>query len=136
MFVIYFFLGPNPLPYYFVVFGIGIFLGGPYNIIAVACSMDIAKQDCLKSSPDSLSTIISLIEGFGAIGTTIVQLIIGQIAKGEIKNIFLLFVILSCTAATILLKYACSELSEIKKEETQNKFVELVNVDKQDQEAK
>lgn len=43
MFIIYFFLGPAPLPYYFIVLGIGIFLGGPYNIIAVACSMDIAK---------------------------------------------------------------------------------------------
>lgn len=72
MLIVYFFLGANPLPYYFIVLGIGMFLGGPYNIIAVACSMDIAKQDCLKNSASSLSTIISLIEGFGAIGTTIV----------------------------------------------------------------
>jgi hypothetical protein len=43
MFVVNFFLGSSPAPYYFLMFLIGIFLGGPYNIISAASAIDLAK---------------------------------------------------------------------------------------------
>lgn len=47
MFVVNFFLGSSPVPYYFLMFLIGIFLGGPYNIISAASAIDLAKQPAL-----------------------------------------------------------------------------------------
>ena len=42
MLIVRLFLNTAPLPYYFVIFGIGVFLGGPYNIISAAVSIDLA----------------------------------------------------------------------------------------------
>ena len=36
-------LGNTNIPYYPVVIIVGMFLGGPYNLVAAACSMDLAK---------------------------------------------------------------------------------------------
>ncbi len=35
MLIIKFFLAGDPLPYYFVVFLMGLGLGGPYNVIGI-----------------------------------------------------------------------------------------------------
>ena len=34
-------LGENGIPYYFLIFGIGVFSGGPYQIIGSAISIDL-----------------------------------------------------------------------------------------------
>lgn len=36
-------LGNSPIPYYPMIIIVGMFLGGPYNLVAAACSMDLAK---------------------------------------------------------------------------------------------
>ena len=41
--IVYKLLDTEVLPYYFLIFFIGIFLGGPYNTITSACAIDIAK---------------------------------------------------------------------------------------------
>lgn len=38
----------EPLYYFFVIFAIGFFLGGPYNILSAAIAIDLAKQPALK----------------------------------------------------------------------------------------
>lgn len=43
MALVKFALSDNPLPYFFVIFAIGFFLGGPYNILSAAISIDLAK---------------------------------------------------------------------------------------------
>jgi len=43
MLVVFIFLAESPVPYYFVIFFIGILLGGPYNIISSSCAIDLAK---------------------------------------------------------------------------------------------
>lgn len=43
MAVVKFTLSDQPLPYFFVIFAIGFFLGGPYNILSAAISIDLAK---------------------------------------------------------------------------------------------
>jgi hypothetical protein len=35
--------GQSPVYYYFAIFFIGVFLGGPYNIISAAISIELAK---------------------------------------------------------------------------------------------
>ena len=37
------FLGNTALPYYFIIYGIGFFLGGPYNIICATIAIDLSK---------------------------------------------------------------------------------------------
>jgi len=41
-FVINYFLGKNPVPYYFMIFLVGSFLGGSYNLISSAVAIDLA----------------------------------------------------------------------------------------------
>jgi peptidoglycan/LPS O-acetylase OafA/YrhL len=36
-------LGNTPGLYYPMIIIVGMFLGGPYNLVAAACSMDLAK---------------------------------------------------------------------------------------------
>lgn len=43
MFIVKFLLKNDGLPYYFVIFGVGLFLGGPYNIISSATVIDLSK---------------------------------------------------------------------------------------------
>lgn len=37
-------LGENGVPYYFVIFGIGFFTGGPYQIIGSAIAVDLGQH--------------------------------------------------------------------------------------------
>lgn len=41
------FLNTAPGPYFFVMFMIGFFLGGPYNLISSCIAIDLAKQPIL-----------------------------------------------------------------------------------------
>ena len=36
-------LGNSSGPYFPMILIVGMFLGGPYNLVAAACSMDLAK---------------------------------------------------------------------------------------------
>ena len=71
MFIINFFLGSEPTPYYFMIFIVGFLLGGPYNIISSAVAIDLAKQPALKGQKRALATVSSLIEGTGSFGAAI-----------------------------------------------------------------
>lgn len=48
MTVVKFIIPFEPLPYFIIIFAIGFFLGGPYNIISAAISIDLAKQPALR----------------------------------------------------------------------------------------
>jgi sugar phosphate permease len=58
-------------PYYIILFLIGFFLGGPYNVICSASAVDIAQSPVLKGKKRALSTIASLINGFGSFGAAL-----------------------------------------------------------------
>ena len=68
LFIVKFSLNTNALPYYFIIFFIGFFMGGPYNIISAASSIDLAKQKSIKGNKAALATISGLIEGLGSLG--------------------------------------------------------------------
>ena len=61
MFIVKFLLKNDGLPYYFVIFGVGLFLGGPYNIISSATVIDLSKNPALQGNTKALSTISALI---------------------------------------------------------------------------
>lgn len=107
MLVVKFFLHSEALPYYFVIFLIGFFLGGPYNIISAATAIDLAKQPALKNNKSALSTISSLIEGMGSLGAAILQVILGSINS---EYIFYTFTILSLIASILIVPFALKDL--------------------------
>jgi sugar phosphate permease len=110
MFVVNFFLGLDALPYYFVIFFVGFFLGGPYNIISAAVSIDLAKQPALSGQKKAIATVSSLIEGTGSFGAAILQTVIGSI---DSKYIFYLFTILCFTASICLIPIVIQDVKDL-----------------------
>eukprot|EP00825_Cyclidium_porcatum_P030309 TRINITY_DN3213_c0_g6_i1.p1 TRINITY_DN3213_c0_g6~~TRINITY_DN3213_c0_g6_i1.p1 ORF type:complete len:492 (-),score=37.74 TRINITY_DN3213_c0_g6_i1:328-1803(-) len=114
-FVVYWSLATDPLPYYFVIFFIGIFLGGPYQIISAACCIDLAKQPVLAGNSKAVSTISGILEGVGSFGSAILQVILGRVSQ-----IFPIFMALCFLGGLVLVPYAIRDLKELKKSKKQN----------------
>ncbi len=65
------FIGPEPIYYYFCIFGIGIFLGGPYTILSSAISIDLSEKKEIKGNKAALVSISGFIEGTGALAAAV-----------------------------------------------------------------
>ena len=65
-------LKDNAIPYYFIIFFIGIFIGGPYNNISSAMVLFLAEDERIKGNKEAVSTITSIIEGFASLSSGVV----------------------------------------------------------------
>lgn len=64
-----------------LMFFFGFFVSGLNNIVSGSCAADIGKQSQLQSHARSKTTVIGIIDGSGALGSAIGQLIIGETQK-------------------------------------------------------
>ncbi|CDW83397.1 sugar phosphate exchanger 3 [Stylonychia lemnae] len=65
----------------FSMFFFGFFVSGLNNIVSGSCAADIGKQSQLQTHAKSKTTVIGIIDGSGALGSAIGQLIIGETQK-------------------------------------------------------
>jgi sugar phosphate permease len=70
---------PEAMTYYFLMFFIGLMLGGPYNTICTTISIDLAKQPELLGKPSIICTVASVINSVGSFFAAIFQLVIPYI---------------------------------------------------------
>merc|ERR1712176_1499703 len=86
----------------FVLFMMGICVGGPNNIITSAVAADLASHPSVKGSNKSLGTVAGLINGIGSITASI-----GLLAIGPLQNSYgwasIWYFLMGCTAAGTLL---------------------------------
>lgn len=73
---------PEAMSYYFLMFFIGVMLGGPYNMICTTIAIDLAKQPELLGKPSVVCTITSVINSVGSFFAALFQLVIPYIPLG------------------------------------------------------
>ena len=71
----------SQLNFMFHMFFFGFFVSGLNNIVSGSCAADIGKQSQLQAHARSKTTVIGIIDGSGALGSAIGQLIIGETQK-------------------------------------------------------
>jgi OPA family glycerol-3-phosphate transporter-like MFS transporter 3 len=91
MLVALLFLSEHPLPYFFVIFFMGIRLGGPYNIIGTVIAIDLSEQECVKNNKKIISTITAIIDSSGALCTSLTQLLLANIPSHWIFVVFAIY---------------------------------------------
>ena len=81
--------------YYFCLFLVGIFLGGPANLIAAMISQDISHNKQIKQQNKKIgSTLVGIIDGSGYIGVGIMQKLVPYF-RGEFFLVMILFLCFS-----------------------------------------
>lgn len=90
MFVVSQALNEYSLPYYFLMFLIGFFTGGPYNVIGSAIAVDLGQQPNLKNFTNAVSVISALVEGSAAVFSALSQILVPLI------NLNYMFVTFCC----------------------------------------
>lgn len=98
MLVALLFLDAEPLPYFFVIFLMGVGLGGPYNIVGTVIAIDIAGQDCLKGNRKVISTITAVIDASGALCSSLTQFLLSSIPNDWIFAVFTIYTFLAAMA--------------------------------------
>ena len=89
---------------------VGMFLGGPYNLVAAACSMDLAKQPCLLGKPKALSTVAALLEASAVTVSAFFQILLSY----NPGQAFLLFCVLSLLTCMVMYPLALGDWYAIK----------------------
>lgn len=87
------------LPYYFLMFLIGLFTGGPYNVIGSAIAVDLGQQPMLREIGNGVSVISALVEGSAAVFSAISQILIPLI---NLHYMFVVFCLESFIATLAL----------------------------------
>lgn len=64
-----------------LIFFFGLFVSGLVNLINGSVAADLGKQSALKENKKSLVMVASIVDGSGALGSSIGQLIIGATKK-------------------------------------------------------
>ncbi len=64
--------------FYFMMFLYGGFTSGLNNLVSASCAADIGKSQALKENLKSATTVIGIIDGTGALGSAVGQIIIGE----------------------------------------------------------
>ena len=108
--------GKEDLPgYYFMLFLVGILLGGPSNLIAAMISQDISQNKEIKEKNKKIaSTLVGIIDGSGYIGVAITQLLIPYF----LDNFFLVMILFLCFSSVWIAPKAIKEITAgIKKKE-------------------
>lgn len=105
-------LNDYSLPYYFLMFLIGNFTGGPYNVIGSAIAVDLGQQPILKGTKKSVSVISALVEGSAAIFSAVSQILIPLI---DLNLMFVVFCLESLVATFTLLPLFIKDLKIFRK---------------------
>lgn len=71
-----------------IIFLIGFFVGGIFNIVAATAAADLAKGDALKGNDKALATVSGILDGSGSLGAAFGSLIIGLIAQKSWPGVF------------------------------------------------
>lgn len=64
----------------FILFFLGLMLGGLHHILCVTCSADLGQQESLINNKKATATVTGLIDGMGSLGTAVGQLVVGATA--------------------------------------------------------
>lgn len=74
---------------YAIIFFVGWFVGGIFNIVAATAAADLAKGDSLKGNDKALSTVSGILDGSGSLGAAFGSLIIGAIRQKSWNGVFI-----------------------------------------------
>jgi sugar phosphate permease len=91
-------LGSAVLGYYFVMFGIGVFQGGPYNMISGAIAIELSNTPALEGNKRAVSLLSSIIEGSGILVGAAFQVVIPYVGSDQL---FMMFTIVTVLAALV-----------------------------------
>lgn len=53
----------------FLMFIMGLMLGGLHHILCITCAADLGQKKALKSNKQATSTVTGIIDGMGSMGT-------------------------------------------------------------------
>jgi OPA family glycerol-3-phosphate transporter-like MFS transporter 3 len=97
-----------------LMFLFGFIVSGLNNIISASCAADIGKNQVLKASQRSQSTVAGIIDGSGSLGAAIGQIIIGIVVSKGGWDKFMLIISIDITLTIVpLLKIVVEECIEI-----------------------
>ena len=101
---------------FFLIFLLGFFISGLANMINASVAADLGKQPALANNPKALCTVASIVDGSGALGSAIGQLIIGATKKQfGWRDGFWLFISVDIVFAVVpLFKILVEELIQIR----------------------
>ncbi|CAD8110428.1 unnamed protein product [Paramecium sonneborni] len=97
--------------YMCLIFLTGLFIGGCYNNISTAMTVELSNQPELKNSKSATSTVVSVIMGYAAMFAAINQLIVPYVEN----HLFLYCGILSIIGGSFLIPLIVNEIQRIKK---------------------
>jgi sugar phosphate permease len=86
--------------YYFLVPTVGILIGGVAGMVSSAIAADLGKRDDV--GQENLSTIAGIIDGTGAFGAAIGQLIIGVLEQNFDWDAVFYFLISVCIVPSLM----------------------------------
>ena len=90
LFLLVVFLHDSPIyVLYTIIFFVGFFVGGIFNIVAATAAADLAKGDSLKGNDKALGTVSGILDGSGSLGAAFGSLIIGTIQTKSWDGAFL-----------------------------------------------
>lgn len=72
-----------------IIFLVGFFVGGIFNIVAATVAADLAKGKALKGNDKALATVSGILDGSGSLGAAFGSLIIGRIAETSWPAVFI-----------------------------------------------
>ena len=107
MFVVSFALENTAWTYYIALLFIGLFMGGPYNIIGTAITIDLGEQ----AGKKNIAKVSALIEGSAAVFAALSQIVISIM---PFDSIFYLFCGECLLAALALLPLFLKDLKEVR----------------------
>jgi len=102
------------------IFIAGVLVGGPCNLISSAITADLARNDKVSGSKESLSTITGIIDGTASIGAALTQGVIGYFSDsvGWTTCLWILSV-LTLLGSVLITPNAIREMSELRQERNQ-----------------
>ena len=96
-----------------LVFLVGFFLGGVFNIIAATAAIDLAKRESLKGNDKALATVSGILDGSGSLGAAFGSIIIGEIRMRTWSGVFIYLSISMLISSFTILRAMVREIKEI-----------------------
>ena len=119
-FLIVFFSDQNQLLVYTIIFFIGFFVGGVFNIVAATAAADIAKGDSLKGNDKALGTVSGILDGSGSLGAAFGSLIIGAVRHYSWNWVFIFLSISVFLSSLPIFKVMVKEILEVWRENSED----------------
>ena len=111
--LIVFFSDQNQFIVYTIIFFIGFFVGGVFNIVAATAAADLAKGDNLKGNDKALGTVSGILDGSGSLGAAFGSLIIGIIREYSWNCVFIFLSISVFLSSLPIFKVMVKEVREL-----------------------